>query len=190
MLVSSQNENSFFKNTLFSEDHASLTLRLSTFGCEEFDYQPGDHLAVYPRNPPELVQLFSSRVNNCPAPDSVVQLEIQQADRSWAAHKIPPFPLSTLLARFVDLTSAPSQEVLHLLSASAADEKEREVLLQLAEVSDVIFNNKKCRFMFLNLLVIFCRRNWMLIPSGSRMRVQTLWTSCSTTRRLQWTRHI
>lgn len=110
-----------------------VILHLGSYGNSELDYQPGDHLAVFPGNPSQLVRDVMLRLKNCPQLNDVSQLETQQSLGSWEK-QMPPAKFSTLLYRFVDLAGPPSQELLRFLASAAKDSRERSVLLSYIEV--------------------------------------------------------
>lgn len=119
-----------------SEGHATIFLQLNTFNSENLKYKPGDHLAVFPRNNQDIIQRFTLRLKNCPATRSLIQLQVQNPNQKWQNwKKIAPCTFETLLSRFVDLTSSPSQDTLRLLASSAIDQTEKAQLNILAEDS-------------------------------------------------------
>jgi nitric-oxide synthase len=118
------------------EGHATIHLQLNTLNPETLKYKPGDHLAVFPRNNRDMMQRFVLRLRNCPASKSAtIQLQVQGPNgnrENWK--RIPPCSFDNLLARFIDLTSPPSQTTLRLMASSAIDQKDKMRLEILAEV--------------------------------------------------------
>lgn len=118
------------------DGHATIHLQLNTLNPETLKYKPGDHLAVFPRNNRDMMQRFVLRLRNCPASKSAtIQLQVQGPNgnrENWK--RIPPCSFDNLLARFIDLTSPPSQTTLRLMASSAIDQKDKMRLEILAKV--------------------------------------------------------
>ena len=54
-------------------------LKLDAEGvAEKLMYQPGDHVAVFPSNNPELVASFMAKLHNVPDLNKIYQLQLQQ----------------------------------------------------------------------------------------------------------------
>jgi nitric-oxide synthase len=76
-------------------------------------------------------------------PDEILQLQVLNEKhtpngiyRSWESHeKIPPCSLRNLLTRFLDITTAPSRQLLLFLASCCEDEKEKASLNKLATES-------------------------------------------------------
>lgn len=103
-------------------------------------YKPGDHVGVYPRNRSELVDKIIKRLKGCPNPDTPVELQILKENhtsngvvKTWIAHeKLPSLPLREMLARFLDITTPPSPNLLQHFAAIATDEEDQRRLNLLA----------------------------------------------------------
>ena len=114
---------------------------MNTNKNENLDYQPGDHLAVLPRNDQELVQRFVNRLKSCPEFHSIIQLQVQGPNNNWEYYKrIPPCSFESLLVNFIDLTCPPNQSTLQLLATFATDLKSKAKLDELAQVITKLYS--------------------------------------------------
>ena len=121
-----------------------MFIQLSTYNSKNLKYQPGDHLAIFPRNNQEMIERFKRRLKNCPSNASVVQLQVQGGNQNWNNYKrIPPCTFDTLLSRLIDIASPPSQATLQLMASYATDLKEKERLDYLAKVNKGLIGNYK-----------------------------------------------
>lgn len=48
----------------------------TTLGSSELLYQPGDHVAIYAGNSPQLVDAILIRLHNAPLPDQIIKIEV------------------------------------------------------------------------------------------------------------------
>lgn len=100
------------------------------------DYEPGDHVGIFPANRSQLVDGLIERLAGVDNPDEVVQLQLLKEKQTsngifkcWEPHdKIPPDSLRNLLVRFFDLTTPPSRQLLTLLAGFCEDAADRERL--------------------------------------------------------------
>ncbi|XP_033173190.1 nitric oxide synthase isoform X2 [Drosophila mauritiana] len=100
------------------------------------EYEPGDHVGIFPANRTELVDGLLNRLVGVDNPDEVLQLQLLKEKqtsngifKSWEPHdKIPPDTLRNLLARFFDLTTPPSRQLLTLLAGFCEDTADKERL--------------------------------------------------------------
>ena len=51
---------------------------MNTGGKKELEYKPGDHLAVFSENGSELVDALIGLLDNSPAPDQPIKLEVRK----------------------------------------------------------------------------------------------------------------
>ena len=117
----------------------AVFIQLGTYNSKNLKYQPGDHLAVFPRNSQEMSERFKRCLKNCPSNTSVVQLQVQERNQNWNNYKrIPPCTFDTLLSRLIDIASPPSQATLRLMAFYATNSKEKERLHYLAKVKSLI----------------------------------------------------
>ncbi|XP_030383405.1 nitric oxide synthase [Scaptodrosophila lebanonensis] len=107
------------------------------------DYEPGDHVAIFPANNEQLVSGLLQRLAGVENPDEVLQLQLLKENQTsngifkcWEPHdKIPADTLRNLLARFFDLTTPPSRQMLTLLAGFCEDAADTERLQQLVNDS-------------------------------------------------------
>ena len=133
-----------FSSFVRSQRCGAVIIQLNMDNSENFKYQPGDHLAVFPHNSQEMLKRFKRRLKNCPLNTSVVQLQVQGGNQNWNNYKrIPPCTFDTLLSRLIDIASPPSQATLQLMASYATDLKEKERLDYLAKVNKGLIGNYK-----------------------------------------------
>ena len=99
-------------------------------------YIAGDHIGVYPENAPEIVaeaaRLLGHPLNKC------FRMEIVGENEDLNEPPVHgPVTLEFVLARFVDLLSAPSKASLKMLSAFATDGEEHEKLVRMSGLNGV-----------------------------------------------------
>ncbi|KAK7071226.1 Nitric oxide synthase, brain, partial [Halocaridina rubra] len=101
------------------------------------DYEPGDHIGVFPANNPELVNGILPRLKNIANSDTPIQIMVQtqtgnQSD--WKPHpRLPVASIRTLLSRYLDITSPPSQALLQLMADAASENNQAGRLQYLAK---------------------------------------------------------
>lgn len=100
------------------------------------EYEPGDHVGIFPANRTQLVDGLLERLVGVDNPNEVLQLQLLKEKQTsngifkcWEQHdKIPADTLRNLLARFFDLTTPPSRQLLTLLSGFCDDNADTERL--------------------------------------------------------------
>ncbi|RWS11815.1 nitric oxide synthase: inducible-like protein [Dinothrombium tinctorium] len=102
-------------------------------------YEPGDHIGVFPRNPPHLVDAVLCRVRRegyFETESIVYQIEIK-FDDEWIQHPvIPPCTLKIAFTNYLDIASVPSQKFLGYLAGMANDRWDSFRLRKLAQDAD------------------------------------------------------
>ncbi|XP_076802082.1 nitric oxide synthase 1-like isoform X1 [Clavelina lepadiformis] len=122
---------------------STILVKLDTNDSPLLDFEPGDHLGIYPCNQPELVDGLISKLEDAPAKDDVIQMETLKRKNThlgiienWEADvRLPPCSLRTALTRFLDITTPPTPQILSLLAECAQDENEKTKLKVLSEGS-------------------------------------------------------
>lgn len=128
---------------LSDEDGRSTIL--VEFAANGVDYQPGDHVGVFPANRGEIVSGILYRLNGIDDHDAIMQLQLLKENhstngknyikklaimdyspidsyivgvsKSWEPHeKLPACSMRVLLTRFLDITTPPSRQLLTLLA--------------------------------------------------------------------------
>uniref|UniRef100_A0A6Q2Z3H2 Nitric oxide synthase n=1 Tax=Esox lucius TaxID=8010 RepID=A0A6Q2Z3H2_ESOLU len=97
------------------------------------EFAPGDHVAVFPGNLPQLVDGI---LKFLPHPPQTNQVNNNDDEKNWhTVRRIPACPLSQALTYFLDVTTPPSQNLLHKLSQLTKQEEHHQRLLTLAKNS-------------------------------------------------------
>ncbi|KAL9928212.1 nitric oxide synthase isoform 1-T6 [Glossina fuscipes fuscipes] len=123
-------------HNLTNMDNSEKTTILLEIQAAGLDYEPGDHVGVFPANRPEIVDGIIKRLAGVEDPDEVLQLQLLKEKQTsngifkcWESHdKIPAESLRTLLTRFFDITTPPSRQLLTLLSGFCEDNHDVERL--------------------------------------------------------------
>ncbi|XP_039225780.1 nitric oxide synthase, endothelial [Crotalus tigris] len=120
---------------------STLLVRLQTGDQAELRYQPGDHVSIFPANRAPLVEALMRLVQDPPPAEEPVAVETLEAGtegvkRMWVpSPRLPPCTLRQALTYFLDITTAPSPQMLQLLAGLAEDRTEREKLQRLSQDS-------------------------------------------------------
>uniref|UniRef100_A0A8C8JKB4 Nitric oxide synthase, inducible n=1 Tax=Oncorhynchus tshawytscha TaxID=74940 RepID=A0A8C8JKB4_ONCTS len=101
--------------------------------AEVMNFAPGDHVGVFPGNLPQLVAGILKFLPHMPPTNQCLRLEYRSD--TYTSSKDCPCPLSQALTYFLDVTTPPSQNLLHKLSQLAKQEGHRQRLLTLAKVT-------------------------------------------------------
>ena len=56
----------------------TILVKLDTYGALELAYVPGDHVAIFPKNSPDMVESILARLHNAPPADQIIKTEILQ----------------------------------------------------------------------------------------------------------------
>ncbi|KAL8578716.1 hypothetical protein ACOMHN_045704 [Nucella lapillus] len=130
---------------LQSNDSTRQTIlaKLNTQDSSELQYAPGDHLGIFPANPPDLVDAILARLHNAPPPDHVVKTEFMQenntalgSSKNWTAYeKMPVCSMRTAFSHFLDVSTPPSQAFLQLIATLTSRDQDRQRLELLAKDS-------------------------------------------------------
>ncbi|XP_042218772.1 nitric oxide synthase-like protein isoform X3 [Homarus americanus] len=113
---------------------------LSTSSANELKYSPGDHVAILPANCQDLVDYVLGRLDQCPDPDQPIQILLQKeihsingVTQTWEPHeRLPTATVRELVTRYLDITTPPTPNFLHVLAEYACDNDQRTRLEQLA----------------------------------------------------------
>ncbi|XP_028855964.1 nitric oxide synthase 2b, inducible [Denticeps clupeoides] len=123
--------------------HATILVELEKGGeAESLLFSPGDHVGVFPANPPEVVNGILKNLPNAPPHKQSLRLERLSAtgadgSKCWQSdRRIPACPLSQALTYLLDITTPPSQGLLQKLSQMATKEGDRHRLLTMAKDID------------------------------------------------------
>ncbi|XP_026549688.1 nitric oxide synthase, endothelial-like, partial [Notechis scutatus] len=120
---------------------STLLVRLQTDDQPELQYQPGDHVSIFPANRAVLVEALMQLVQDAPPAEEPVAVETLEAGtegvkRMWVpSQRLPACTLRQALTYFLDITTAPSPQLLQVLATLAEDRAEREKLQRLSQDS-------------------------------------------------------
>ncbi|XP_061441724.1 nitric oxide synthase 3 isoform X2 [Rhineura floridana] len=119
---------------------STILVKLQTGNQPELEYQPGDHVGIFPANSTELVESLLERIEDPPSANESVVVETLEAGenpkRLWVpSPRLPPCTLRQALTFFLDITTPPSPQLLQLLATLAQDPAEKEKLQQLSQDS-------------------------------------------------------
>ncbi|EEB12398.1 Nitric-oxide synthase, salivary gland, putative [Pediculus humanus corporis] len=114
------------------------TLKID-FKTPNINYEPGDHVGVFPCNKPEIVNGILNHLSVSDVNKSV-QLQLLKENHTpngvfenWESHdRLPACSLKTLFTRFLDITTPPSPNLLQYLASVAKNETEKQKLQKLA----------------------------------------------------------
>ncbi|XP_053639643.2 nitric oxide synthase, salivary gland-like [Cherax quadricarinatus] len=107
----------------------------------DLQYQPGDHIGLFPANKPALVTAILARLIRYTDVDSSIQIFLQRRQGAtgvcWEPHPhLPVASLRELLSRYLDITTPPTPTMLQLLAAHANNNRQASRLNQLATDQD------------------------------------------------------
>nr|XP_056713755.1 nitric oxide synthase, endothelial [Euleptes europaea] len=120
---------------------STILVKLLTGDQPELQYQPGDHVGIFPANRTELVEGLLERVEDPPPASETIAVETLDVEsdglrRSWVPEgRLPPCTLQQALTFFLDITTPPSPQLLQLLATLAEDPAEQKQLQQLSQDS-------------------------------------------------------
>ncbi|XP_067654893.1 nitric oxide synthase, inducible-like [Haliotis asinina] len=128
-----------------SSPRQTILVRLETDSNSAMNYSPGDHLAIFPSNPPEMVEGILSRLHEAPLASQIMRIEMMREDtrargiaEMWGIwDKLPSCSLRTAFTQYLDVTTPPTQELLKMLSTVADDNQDQDRLDMLATDSNM-----------------------------------------------------
>ncbi|NP_001191505.1 nitric oxide synthase 2 [Aplysia californica] len=124
-------------------DRQTILVELDTGGKPELTYAPGDHVAIFPENDPDLVDGILQRLVDNPPYNSVVALETcdmsarEENRESWSpVTRFPACSIRMALTSFLDVTTPPTQSLLKIYATQAKDASHKKKLEELATNPD------------------------------------------------------
>ncbi|EDV29685.1 uncharacterized protein TRIADDRAFT_19964 [Trichoplax adhaerens] len=116
---------------------STVLVKLKKASESNLCYFPGDHLSVFPRNDPEIVDQLLRKLADKESSDITTQLEYLSNEGIWTVdtHMPATFTLREAFMRFIDITSPPTPQFLHCLTSLAMDQNDRNKLAELAKGS-------------------------------------------------------
>lgn len=118
---------------------------------EKLDYEPGDHVAIYPQNSVKVVNELIDSLNLSTDPDKPIYVESRRESTGhvrWVQEKRMPVPvtLREAFTYYLDITNPPTPQMLKLLAKQATRASEQEDLNELAKGGDRYEDWKFMRF--------------------------------------------
>ena len=118
---------------------------------EKLDYEPGDHVAIYPQNSSKVVNELIDSLNLSTDPDKPIYVESRRESTGhvrWVQEKRMPVPvtLREAFTYYLDITNPPTPQMLKLLAKQATRTSEQEELNELAKGGDRYEDWKFMRF--------------------------------------------
>lgn len=117
-------------------DRQTILVRMDTYGSKELCYIPGDHMGIFPANPPDIVDAILDNLRDSGFIDDVIQVETLSNGKWKPVALLPPCSLETALTRYLDITSPPLPHLLSLLSDMATQNWDKYRLKHLAQNID------------------------------------------------------
>uniref|UniRef100_A0A8C5XUT1 Nitric oxide synthase n=1 Tax=Microcebus murinus TaxID=30608 RepID=A0A8C5XUT1_MICMU len=120
---------------------STIFVRLHTNGHQELQYQPGDHLGIFPGNHEDLVSALIERLEDAPPVNQMVKVELLE-ERSTALgvisnwtdeHRLPPCTIFQAFKYYLDITTPPTPLQLQQFASLATSDKEKQRLLVLSK---------------------------------------------------------
>lgn len=118
---------------------------------QKLDYEPGDHVAIYPQNSAKVVNELIDSLNPSTDPDKPIYVESRRESTGhvrWVQEKRMPVPvtLREAFTYYLDITNPPTPQMLKLLAKQATRPSEQEELNELAKGGDRYEDWKFMRF--------------------------------------------
>ncbi|XP_054717467.1 nitric oxide synthase, inducible-like [Uloborus diversus] len=118
-------------------ERQTFLICLKATNASFLNYEPGDHIAIFPRNPSIIVNSILKKIDTQEQlSNDTFQLEYLKDDTWHPCQKLPIATLSTCLSRYLDITTPPSSGFLRLLSELADSPWDKYRLKRLSEVAD------------------------------------------------------
>uniref|UniRef100_P29475-2 Isoform 2 of Nitric oxide synthase 1 n=1 Tax=Homo sapiens TaxID=9606 RepID=P29475-2 len=120
---------------------STIFVRLHTNGSQELQYQPGDHLGVFPGNHEDLVNALIERLEDAPPVNQMVKVELLEERNTalgvisnWTDElRLPPCTIFQAFKYYLDITTPPTPLQLQQFASLATSEKEKQRLLVLSK---------------------------------------------------------
>ncbi|XP_052611131.1 LOW QUALITY PROTEIN: nitric oxide synthase, brain [Peromyscus californicus insignis] len=120
---------------------STIFVRLHTNGNQELQYQPGDHLGVFPGNHEDLVNALIERLEDAPPANHMVKVEMLEERNTalgvisnWKDEpRLPPCTIFQAFKYYLDITTPPTPLQLQQFASLATSEKEKQRLLVLSK---------------------------------------------------------
>ena len=130
---------------------STVLVVLGMSGSRRLNYEPGDHVGIFPRNHSKNVSNLLDRLNPSINPDEPIYIESRRkstAGENWVEERRMPVPvtLREALTYYLDIANPPSAQFLKLLAKQATRKTDIEDLNELAKGGDMYEDWKHERF--------------------------------------------
>ncbi|XP_059511074.1 nitric oxide synthase, brain isoform X1 [Stegostoma tigrinum] len=120
---------------------STILLRIHTDKQEELQYQPGDHLGVFPGNHEDLVNALIERLEDAPPVNQIIKVELLEERNTalgiisnWSdENRIPPCTIFQVFKYYLDITTPPSPLLLQQFALLAKNEEQKKRLEVLSK---------------------------------------------------------
>ncbi|XP_067655457.1 nitric oxide synthase, inducible-like isoform X1 [Haliotis asinina] len=109
----------------------TILVRIGTKSATSMQYKPGDHLAIFPSNSPELVEAILSRLQDAPPAGQIMRIKMKDETvegKCMVWDKLPSCSLRTAFTQYLDVTTPPTQDFLKLLSTLTDRNRDKDKL--------------------------------------------------------------
>ncbi len=142
----------FIHKHMHTYSRSTIMAVLGMSGSRRLNYEPGDHVAIFPQNNHKVVTTLIDRLNPSINPDQPIFIETRRVstngDSSWVEDRRMPVPvtLREALTYYLDIANPPSAQFLKLLAKQATRLADKEALNELAKGGDTYEDWKYERF--------------------------------------------
>ncbi|XP_045152640.1 nitric oxide synthase, brain [Echinops telfairi] len=120
---------------------STIFVRLHTNGNQELQYQPGDHLGIFPGNHEDLVNALIERLTDAPPANQLVKVELLEERNTalgvisnWTDElRLPPCTVFQAFKHYLDITTPPTPLQLQQFASLATSEEEKQRLMVLSK---------------------------------------------------------
>ncbi|XP_072921558.1 nitric oxide synthase 1 isoform X1 [Hemitrygon akajei] len=120
---------------------STILLQIHTDKLAELNYQPGDHLGVFPGNHEDLVNALINRLEDAPPANQVIKVEFLEEKTTalgvisnWCDDtRIPPSTIFEVFKYYLDITTPPNPLLLQQFALLAKDDLQKKRLEVLSK---------------------------------------------------------
>jgi len=128
-----------------SSGRSTILVKLKEQSEKSLDYEPGDHLGVYPKNNSKIVQEIIDLLGDVPDDKTLIEIEYLKIKKTPMAEtkkweklkRLPSCSLRVALSRYLDICSPPSQRLLEVFSQNTTNTTEKNKLIELSQDSTI-----------------------------------------------------
>ncbi|XP_069789236.1 nitric oxide synthase 1 isoform X2 [Narcine bancroftii] len=120
---------------------STIQLQIHTDNQEELNYQPGDHLGIFPGNHEDLVNALINRLEDAPPENQVIKVEFLEEKTTalgvisnWCDEtRIPPSTIFQVFKYYLDITTPPTPLLLQQFALLAKNDQQKKRLEVLSK---------------------------------------------------------